>query len=103
MTLASMKTSDADCMPSCEPNPYGYGLSISLNPDQVAALGLLETPIAGGKVGLRALAYICSVTSEADGEDSDTEVCLRLQITDLEVTPAGAGISDSSVSMLYTS
>ncbi len=90
MGMISMKLSkDSD-----DDAPYGCGLCIRLNEEQVEALGLGKHPPApGSKVGLRAIATVRRVTQEADpdeaeekGEDSDVDVALELQITELEVT-----------------
>lgn len=87
MPLVSMKMEDGDsCCP--ESNPYGYGLEINLTEDQVEALGLkVNAPEAGSKVNLMAVAVVRTVTKEAspDGDSDGVDVCLRLQITDLEV------------------
>lgn len=105
MTIISMKTEDGDdCYDSCGPNPYGYGLRINLTEDQVEALGLkANPPKAGSKVGVRGMAFVCMVTTNADldGDGDGIDVCLNLQITDLEVTPEGAGSSTDAAGLLY--
>ncbi len=103
MALVSMKTKD-DGMPSYEPNPYGYGLSICLTEDQVEALGLnASPPAAGSSVGIRAVAIVSRLTQESDlaGGDGDIDVRLELQITDLEVTPGGGVSTAAAASSLY--
>ena len=100
--LTSMKTSESDAV-EYKPNPYGYGLCISLSEDQVEALGLKNNPpAAGSSVGLRAIAQIIRVEQNADvdGDGDGVDVCLALQITDLEVTP-GAMSSQSAATSLY--
>jgi len=99
MGMVSMKTGDRmnECCAIAD-NPYGYGLCIYLNEEQVEALGLGKNPpAAGSTVSLRAIAKVVQVTQEADpGEEvaegesaSDVDVELRFQITDLEVMPQG--------------
>ena len=94
--MVSMKVSSDDEVSEYTPNPYGYGLCIRLNEEQVEALGLNSNPpAAGSTVGIQAVAIVRSVTQEADpseevaeGESaSNIDVCLELQITDMEVTP----------------
>lgn len=101
MGMVSMKVegSGVTAMPD---NPYGYGLCIYLNEDQVEALGLKDNaPKAGSSVALRAMAVIVSKTEDADlDEDGDgVDVSLRIQITDLEVLPQGS--APITGSMLY--
>ncbi len=108
MAMVSMKVDSKDYDMAMPPdNPYGYGLCIYLNEEQVEALGLDKNPPkAGTSVGIRAIATVVSVTQEADpteeaaeGEDpDDIDVTLRFQITDMEVTPGGQTITGS---MLY--
>ncbi len=101
MGMISMKLSK-------DPNdiaPYGCGLCIRLDEEQVEALGLDKHPPApGAKVGLRAIAIVRRVTQEADpdeaeekGEDGDIDVALELQITEMEVSQQGR----EAASVLY--
>ena len=105
MTITSMKTEDGDDNYVCSgPNPYGYGLCIDLTEDQVEALGLkANPPKAGSKVGIRGMAFVRTVTTDADldGDGDGIDVTFSLQITDLEVTPAGAGTSADAATLLY--
>ncbi len=93
MGMISMKLSkDSD-----DVSPYGCGLCIRLNEEQVEALGLDRHPPApGAKVGIRAIATVHRVTQEADpdeteekGEGADIDVALELQITEMEVSQQG--------------
>jgi hypothetical protein len=106
MSMASMKVENQD-ITEYKPNPYGYGLCINLSEDQVEALGLKASPpAAGSSVGLRAIAQVIRVEQNADvdgdgdGDGDGVDVCLALQITDLEVTP-GAMSSQSASGLLY--
>lgn len=91
MALVSMKTDDA-YGEQATPNPYGYGLRISLNDDQCEALGIKTPPAAGTKVTVTAAAFVCEATQrvEQDGDDSGPDVFLELQITDMELSAAAA-------------
>lgn len=97
MAMVSMKTDDSgvDC---CTPNPYGYGLRIRLNDDQCEALGITTPPTAGSKVSINAVAFVAEATqrTEEDGDDKGPDVCIELQITDMEVTPS-RGVVDAKV------
>jgi hypothetical protein len=99
MALVSMKTDgDSGCCAVSEANPYGYGLRIRLNNDQCEALGIKTPPAAGNKLRIGAVAFVASATQsvEQDGDDAGADVFLELQITDMEVTPAGGGGPDAS-------
>ena len=112
MSLVSMKVDPPENEAVAADSPYGWGLCLYLNEEQVEALGLNSNPPrAGSTVGIRGIAKVVRVTQEADaaeetaeGEDpNDIDVSLSLQITDLEVTPEGATSSAQSASMLYGS
>lgn len=104
MALVNMKMGD-EAYEATKPNAYGYGLCISLTEDQVEALGLKASPpAAGSSVGVRAIAQVVSVTQDADvdGDGDGVDVTLRLQITDLEITPGATGGNRQAASMLYS-
>jgi hypothetical protein len=102
MALVSMKQErEGDGYAVEADNEYGYGLSICLSEDQVEALGLKANPPAAGTVmNIRAIAQVVTVTQDADvdGDNDGIDVTLRLQITDMELTPGG---SPDYASMLY--
>ena len=103
MTMVSMKTKDEVC--PVEATSYGWGTCISLTEEQVEALGLkANPPKAGSSVGIRAIATIVTVTqdADADGDGDGVDVTLRLQITDMEVTPGATGSNAGAASMLYS-
>lgn len=97
MAMVSMKTDTSDCCAPCSPNPYGYGLTISLDEEQCEALGIKTPPEAGTKLKVTALAFVATATQsvEGDGDDAGPDVRLTLQITDMELTGAAAA-SDAS-------
>ena len=80
-------------------NPYGFGLLIRLNPEQCDILGLKSPPVAGTMMSIKAMACTTSVTQEVDAGESEKELYLELQITDLELTHASN--ASKSASMLY--
>jgi hypothetical protein len=91
MALVSMDVKDDDDYSSVPDNPYGYGLVISLNDAQCAALGITTPPVAGTVVGIEARCIICSVTQEAEPGEDVPEIRMRLQITDLGIGGAQPG------------
>jgi len=98
MALVSMDVSEAEAAPA-----YNCCPTIYLTEDQVEALGLkANPPAAGASVGLRAIARVISKSENADldGDGDGIDVCITLQITDLEVTP-GAMSSSSAAGALY--
>lgn len=101
MDLVSMKSDDSG-MADCAPNPYGYGLRLSLNDDQCEALGI-KTPLAAGAVvTIQARAVVTRATQsmEADNDDKGPDVSLELQITDMALKPGGArSVSEMAASM----
>ena len=101
MSLISMKIADENKL--SEPNEYGYGLCIRLNPGQVKALGITELPKAGSAMMITASAIANRVTEEADDDQAENEIYLELQITDMELKPTkSASEKDSSAAtMLY--
>jgi hypothetical protein len=90
--MSSLKTKDDGCSP-CTDSSYGYGTQIRLTEEQVEALGLkANPPAAGAKVGITAIAIVQSVEQRvsSDGDEGGIDVCLCLQLTDMEVTGAAA-------------
>lgn len=110
MPMVSMKVQGGDSYEPSAPNPYGYGLCICLTEEQVEALGLDKNPPpAGSTVAIQAIARVRRVTQESDpaeevaeGESpDDIDVCLELQITDMEVTTGQPRTNAQSASLLY--
>jgi hypothetical protein len=96
MKLVSMKKEgghgkDCHCCevaPSgCSEPDYPWGMRISLEEDQVAALGMKTMPAVGAPVGIEAVAMVIGVNEEQ--RDGKTLRRLELQITDLAVAAAG--------------
>lgn len=96
MKLVSMKKEGGhgkDCcccadMPSgCSEPDYPWALRITLDDEQIEALGMKAMPSAGAAVSMQAVAMVTSVNEE----QRDGETCRRieLQITDLAITAAG--------------
>lgn len=91
MKLVSManKPKDKKEMEGCEPPccddaKYPYGTQISLEGDQLAALGISDLPKVGTVVSIMAKAKVVSVSSRED-QDGSADQSLSLQITDLGI------------------
>jgi len=105
MAMVSMKVEREDKMAEVKDNPYGYGLTICLNEEQVEALGLNKNPPeAGSSVGIQAMATVRRVTRSVDAEEDMAEgepadgvdTVLELQITDMGVTTPGRQSADTA-------
>ncbi len=93
MKLISMKhEGTADCAPMCAglSSPFPYGLRLSLNQEQLAALGHEELPPAG--TCLRIEAVGCVVRSSSEDPDADGDIdylCVEVQITEMGMEEEG--------------
>lgn len=68
------------------PNPYPYGLRLSLTHEQLAKLGYSELPPAGTEITLEAKATVVRVTSEDPDADGDIDYSnIELQIKELGI------------------
>ena len=78
---------------------YPYGLTISLDEDAMAKLGITALPKVGTRMELRALVTVCG-TSQYDTQGGEPESNLSLQITDMELAPAATPVDATK---LYSS
>jgi hypothetical protein len=62
---------------------YPYGLSICLDDETLAKLGITELPKVGTVMQLTALVEVCSVSQYENQDGADNS--LSLQITDMEL------------------
>lgn len=94
MNLINMKSDEGTECCAPESNPYGYGLRIHLNDDQVEALGIKTPPTAGTVVQVVALATVVTVEqrTEVDGDDKGPDISLCLQITDMALEQPKASL-----------
>ena len=87
-----MKIVDMKCDPSREyqdnePNPYPYGLRLSLDAESLDKLGITDLPPLGSKVAF----YVCGeVCSTAESKEYGDSKCMAVQIQQmaLEEPPA---------------
>lgn len=96
MKLVSMKKEDGhgkgcsccDASPSgCSEPDYPWGLRITLDEEQLAAMGVKALPASGSPVGIEAAAMVVSQGEET--RDGKVHRRLELQITDLALASAG--------------
>lgn len=62
---------------------YPYGLTLCLDDETLAKLGITDLPKVGSVMQLTALVEVCSVSQYANQKDTDTS--MSLQITDMEL------------------
>ncbi len=102
MPLVSMKTQEQESM-CCSSSPYGWGTQLNLNEEQCKALGITEPLRAGAKLTLNAVAFVknSSESVEDDGDDKGNDICMTLQITELELSPAVGKAKEEMAKSLY--
>ncbi|KAG2171874.1 hypothetical protein INT44_002519 [Umbelopsis vinacea] len=84
---------------SAEDQPaYPYGLSICLDDETLAKLGITELPKVGTVMQLTALVEVCSVSQYENQDGADNS--LSLQITDMELA-AGNGAEKPIANRIY--
>lgn len=104
MSLVNMKQAPREkagstlCAVDYEEPAYPYGLSISLDEDSMAKLGITEMPKPGSKMRLVAIVEVTSV-SQHQAKDGDECRNLGLQITDMALAKEAPG--DNMAARLY--
>lgn len=77
MKIVDLKCSPMSEMPDCEPNPYPFGLKISLDEGVMKKLGIEAMPELGDKVAF----YVCgSVVSTSESNEFGEHKCMGVQI-----------------------
>ncbi len=69
-----------------QPNPYPWGLCISLEKGDLDKLGAKTLPQVGSTVRFTAVAKVTSVNQSAQGEDEDSRVGLQITAMQLAST-----------------
>lgn len=82
------------------PNPYGYGLQLYLNDDQLEKLGFSSGLEAGTLVTISGKGIVESTTKSVDVKDGK-DVRMSVQITHLGMTKAG--LAENAADILYPS
>ena len=79
-------------------DPYGYGLTLTLDAGQCEALGIKSPPVAGAVYMVHARAFTQSVSLEAEPAGKPG-VRVSLQITDMSLEAQGRSASDVATSL----
>jgi hypothetical protein len=100
MVNMQLTAEEAKEMTSCSPvegegPKYPYGLCLDLNDESLAKLGITELPPVG-KTMMLVATVVVTRTGAYQTQDSDKEMSLGLQITDMELKQeAGKSIADT--------
>lgn len=90
-TPEKAKEEDCCCCPS-DDSKYPYGLQLSMEEEQLTALGVTEMPKVGTEM---TMTVKCKVTSCSEREtDEGTERCLSMQITEIGSMAPDKGMFD---------
>ena len=96
----SKKEAQEEMQPTAADAPeYPYGLTISLDEESMAKLGITELPKVGATMTLTAQVSVCG-TSQYSTQGGEDESNLSLQITDMELSAAAR---PDTASVLYKS
>ncbi|CAK0775710.1 conserved hypothetical protein [Gammaproteobacteria bacterium] len=102
MAMTSLKMDDSRDDYEYKRNQYGYGLELSLYPEQCAKLGIDKQPHAGQAVTVKAIGVVSSADESLDATaDGGSNVSLRIQITDIELKMDGPANAIKAAEMLY--
>lgn len=99
MKLVDMKRSKKETKDrnkvSCSPDsdPYGYGMCIRLEDEDLQKLGITTLPKVGGRMNVEAVCKVISASQSADSYGKRRSV--ELQITKLGLTSGAASVSDA--------
>jgi hypothetical protein len=81
---------------------YPYGLTISLDDESLAKVGITSLPSVGTKMTLTARVEVCG-TSQYQDRKGESDTSLSLQITDMELSGADESGSQDAATLLYGS
>lgn len=104
MKLTNMKMSAQEAKEYAQPTvaanapEYPWGLSIELNRDALAKLGIEKLPELGASMELMAKVEVCGASGYKE-QDGDKNLSLRLQITDMAIEAAAP--ESSAADKLY--
>ena len=104
MSLVNMKMSAEESKEysgaEMESPEYPYGLTIDLDDDSLAKLGITSLPKVGSEMMITAKCVVKGVSSnQYQGSDEEFRVCL--QITDMDVGQTENAQNDNRASKLY--
>lgn len=103
MALNSIKRDEDDYMAEYRPNLFGYGTEIYLDGEQCEKLGITKALRVGQPVTIRATGLVTRSTEELEASDDSggKDVCLSIQITELEVRESGPANAAKAAEILY--
>jgi hypothetical protein len=78
---------------------YPYGLTICIDDDMLAKLGITDLPPVGTKFRIEALAEVCSTSQYANQSGADQS--MSLQITDMELAAGNTEIKPDIANRIY--
>jgi hypothetical protein len=87
------KIKENDSVPPCEPEPYPYGLRLTLSQEILDKLDLKRLPAVGATVSITAKAEV--VATRAESCEGRSERSVELQITDMDLVRGAASMEDA--------
>ena len=81
--------------PSGEPNPYPWGLAITLEDEELTKLGITELPSVGDELNLTAIAKVTSVNQSLNQDDPECRVGLQIIMLGATLEAEEPGEKDS--------
>lgn len=89
----SKEEAKEDMQPTAADAPeYPYGLTISIDEEAMAKLGITDLPKVGTKMQLSAVVVVCG-TSQYSTQGGEDESNLSLQITDMELNTGSGDVA----------
>lgn len=91
MTKADMEEERSGCVnPSGQPDPYPWGLAISLESRELKKLGIKDLPQVGGEVHFVAVAKVTSVNQSASEDREESRVGLQITMMQIALEESAA-------------
>jgi hypothetical protein len=100
MKQTAKEAKENSCCVDSDPPEYPYGLSLSLNEDTLAKLGITAPPAVGTTMMITARVVVTSA-SQYQSMKGDPELSSSWQITDLECSSTQSDSQSSAASALY--
>jgi len=103
MALVSLKREPDDYPSAYFENHFGYCTEISLDGEQCEKLGITKPMRVGQPVSIRAMGVVVHSGEclKADEDSGNKEVTVRIQLTEIDVTPNGSASPAKAAAMLY--
>jgi len=103
MALVSLKREPDDYPTEYFENHFGYCTEISLDREQCEKLGITKPMRVGQPVNIRAAGIVVSSSEylEANTDSGHKDVTVRIQLTEIDVTPTGTASPQKAAALLY--